>query len=200
MILESQRLYLREINLYDLDDLLKIWGDPDTLQYFPFVLDRDEMLAWIDRNQKRYDKYGHGLWGVTRKEDGKFIGDCGLIVQEIEGIKELEVGYHFNKDYWGKGYARESAKACIDYALNRLDRSRVISLVRPENLPSRKVAEANEMVVEREIIWKELRHLVYVVEKSENNYTEGVDLARELRSKVKKSSSVIELRDLGRKH
>lgn len=162
MFPSTQRLLFREINFYDLEDLLEIWGDPETLQYFPFVLDRDEMLAWIDRNRKRYDNYGHGLWGVIRKEDGKFIGDCGLVVQTIESVDEIEVGYHFNKKYWGMGYAREAARACMDYAIVQLRKNRIISLIRPENLPSRKVAEGNGMVIEREIVWRNLDHLVYV--------------------------------------
>ncbi len=164
VILESERLILREIAADDLASLLEIWSDPETMRYFPQTLDERLMEEWIDRNLIRYKQHGHGLWAVILKESGQFVGDCGLVIQEVDGVEELEVGYHFNKRYWGMGLAAEAARACLDYGFNRLGRERIISMIRPENIPSCRVAERNGLRIEKEVFWRGFQHLVYVIE------------------------------------
>jgi [ribosomal protein S5]-alanine N-acetyltransferase len=164
VILETGRLLLREITPDDCADLLAVWGDPEAMRMFPRTLDEAAMREWIDRNLRRYEDDGHGLWAVILKGDGRFVGDCGLVVQEVDGVAELEVGYHFNPNFWGRGYATEAACGCMDYARDRLGRSRIISMIRPENLPSRRVAERNGMHVEKELFWRGYRHYVYARE------------------------------------
>jgi [ribosomal protein S5]-alanine N-acetyltransferase len=165
IIIETERLDLREITQDDLDELLEIWGDPEAMRFFPRTLDRQAMNEWIDRNQKRYEQYGYGLWAVILRGEQKLIGDCGLVIQSIKGVEELEAGYHFNKKYWGRGFAAEAARACLDYAFGRLDRRRVISMIRPENTPSRRVAERNGLRIEKEIFWRGYQHYVYAIER-----------------------------------
>ncbi len=164
VILETDRLLLREIVCHDADDLLEIWADPEAMRLFPKTLDRYEMNAWIERNLKRYEQYGHGLWAVILKSDQRLVGDCGLMIQEVDGVEELEVGYHFNRRYWGKGFATEAARACMDYAFNQLGRSRIISMIRPENTSSRRVAERNRLQIEKEVFWRGYLHYVYSIE------------------------------------
>ena len=163
-ILETDRLILRQITHDDLDDLIQIWGDGETLRFFPKTLDRQEMTEWIDRNLKRYESYGHGLWAAILKEDQQFAGDCGLVIQEVDGVEELEVGYHFNKSYWGCGLAAEAARGCMEYAFSQLGRHRIISMIRPENIPSRRVAERNGLQIEKEVFWRGYQHYIYVKE------------------------------------
>lgn len=163
-ILETERLWLRRITYDDLDDLLQIWGDPEAMKLFPKTLDRQEMGDWIDRNLKRYEEFGHGIWAVIRKADQQFVGDCGLVIQEVDGVEELEVGYHFNPKFWGRGFATEAARGCMEYAFNRLNSRRIISMVRPENLASRRVAERNGLKIEKEIFWRGYQHYVYSIE------------------------------------
>ena len=98
-ILETERLLLREITHADCEELLQIWGDADAMRLFPKVLNRQEMTEWIDRNLKRYECYGHGVWAVILKDSQQFVGDCGLVIQEVDGVEELEVGYHFNPKF-----------------------------------------------------------------------------------------------------
>lgn len=146
-ILETARLSLREITHDDLDDLLQIWGDAETLRFFPKTLDRREMSEWIDRNLKRYESYGHGLWAVILKDTQQFVGDCGLVI----------------KNFWGRGLAAEAARGCMDYAFNQLGRRRVISMIRPENIPSRRVAERNGLQIEKKLFWRGYDHYVYAI-------------------------------------
>lgn len=164
-ILETERLILREITHADLDDLLAIWGDQEVMRLFPKTLDRTDLDGWIDRNLKRYEQYGHGLWAVILKSEQKLIGDCGLVIQEVDGAEELEVGYHFNKNYWGRGLAAEAARGCMEFAFTRLNRQRIISMIRPENLPSRRVAERNGLRIEKEVFWRGYQHYVYAIQR-----------------------------------
>lgn len=164
IVLATERLRLREITHADLADLLSFWSDAEVMRYFPRPLDEELMRAWIERNLKRYEQSGHGLWAAILQETRAFAGDCGLVWQEVDGVAELEVGYHFNKAFWGRGLATEAARGCMDYAFRQLGRQRIISLIRPENLPSRRVAERNGLQLEKEVFWRGYQHLVYAKE------------------------------------
>ena len=164
-ILETERLSLREIRSDDLNALLEIWGDSETMRLFPSTLDHQAMREWIERNQERYRLYGHGLWAVILRKEQRLIGDCGLVIQEVDGTSELELGYHFNRRYWGQGLATEAARACMDYAFERMSRRRLISMIRLENLPSRRIAERNGLNIEKEIFWRGYQHYVYAIGK-----------------------------------
>ncbi len=161
MILETERLVLREFAPGDTDALLKVLGDPIAMQYYPAPFTRAEVDEWIARNQARYAESGLGLWAMLLKSSGELIGDCGCVMQEVDGRNEIEVGYHVRRDLWGSGYATEAARACMDYAFARLGATRVISMVRPENVASRRVAEKNGMFSEKIIFWRGYDHCVY---------------------------------------
>lgn len=158
---ETERLWLRTITHDHFDDLFAIWSDAETMRFYPNTLDETAMRAWIERNLKRYEDCGHGLWAVIRKADQQFVGDCGLVVQDVDGVAELEVGYQFNKQFWGNGYATEAARGCMDFARDVLKRERIISMIRPENLPSRCVAERNGLQIEKKVFWRGFDHYVY---------------------------------------
>jgi [ribosomal protein S5]-alanine N-acetyltransferase len=163
IILTTERLYLRPLTHDDFADLFAIWSDAETMRYYPKTLDEPGMRAWIDQNLARYAEHGHSLWAVMRQADQQFLGDCGLIIQDVDGVAELEVGYQFNKHYWGHGYATEAARGCMDYAREQLHSRRIISMIRPENLPSRRVAERNGLQIEKELFWRGFTHYVYAL-------------------------------------
>lgn len=161
MVIETERLQLRHLRLDDLDAMFAYLGDAQTMLYYPAPFSRGFVREWIERNEDRFAKYGYGLFGVVLKESGELIGDCGLVWQTLPDATELEVGYHFHRAHWGHGYATEAAKACMDYAFANADVTHVISLIRPENLPSRRVAERNGMRIARQVLWKDLLHDVW---------------------------------------
>jgi RimJ/RimL family protein N-acetyltransferase len=84
-------------------------------------------------------------------------------VQDVDGTNEIEIGYHVRRDLWGQGLATEAARACRDYGFARLPVERLISLIRPENLSSRRVAEKNGMTIWKEVTRQNLQHLVYAI-------------------------------------
>ena len=162
LILETERLLLREFVPEDMDALAAVLSDPETMRYYPAALDRAGVAAWIERNRRRYADDGHGLWAMVLKSSGEVIGDCGLTRQTVDEVDEIEIGYHVRRDLWGRGYAPEAARACRDYGFSRLGAERLISLIRPENIPSRRVAEKIGLSLWKEVVWRDLPHCVYV--------------------------------------
>jgi RimJ/RimL family protein N-acetyltransferase len=148
----TARLAFCEMTPDDLDEMAALLGDPDVMRYYPRPQDRDGALAWIDWNQRLYRREGFGLWLVTLRATGEFAGDCGLTPQEIDGATDIEVGYHFRKDLQCHGYATEAAAACRDHARDVLGANRLIAIIRPDNTPSRRVAEKIGLPHERDTV------------------------------------------------
>jgi [ribosomal protein S5]-alanine N-acetyltransferase len=166
-ILETPRLILREFSRDDADALALVLSDPETMRFYPAPFDQPGVEQWIARQIQRYADNGHGLWAMVLKSNCELIGDCGLTVQNIDGVNEIEIGYHVRRDFWGQGLAPEAARACRDYGFAHLPVDRIVSLIRPENLPSRRVAEKNGMTVWKEVTWRNLPHLVYAIRREE---------------------------------
>ena len=101
------------------------------------------------------------------KATGEMIGDCGITLQQVDGELLPEIGYHVRRDVWGKGFATEAARACRDYGFRQLKTDLLISLVRPENIASCRVAEHNGMTVWKERIHANLTHFVYRIIRTE---------------------------------
>ncbi len=162
-VLETQRLVLREFQFEDLDALAAILCDRETMRYYPVSFDRAAVADWIQRNRTRYANDGHGLWAMILKSTRELIGDCGLVRQSVDAVDEIEIGYHVRRDLWNQGYASEAARACRDYGFANLKVDRLISLIRPENLASRRVAEKNGMTIWKEVTKVDLLHYVYAI-------------------------------------
>jgi RimJ/RimL family protein N-acetyltransferase len=136
---DTARLAFREMTPADLDDMAALLGDPAVMTYYPRPKTRPEAAQWIDWNRRLYRMHGYGLWLISTG-DG-FIGDCGLTPQVVDGVTELEVGYHMRTAAQGRGYATEAAAACRDHARTVLGATRLIAIIHPDNQPSRRVAE-----------------------------------------------------------
>lgn len=146
MILETERLYLREMNQADFNSLCKILQDEETMYAYEGAFSDAEVQEWLDRQISRYQKWGFGLWAVVLKETGEMIGQCGLTMQPWKDEEVLEVGYLFQRSYWHKGYATEAAKACKKYAFEMLNADEVCSIIRDTNTASQNVAIRNDMI------------------------------------------------------
>lgn len=146
MILETERLYLREMEQSDFDSLCKILKDDETMYAYEGAFNDAEVQEWLDKQFSRYDKYGFGLWAVILKKTGVMIGQCGLTMQQWKEKELLEIGYLFQRSYWHKGYATEAAKACKKYAFEVLNADEVCSIIRDTNIASQNVAIRNGMI------------------------------------------------------
>lgn len=147
MILETERLYLREMNQADFNSLCSILQDEKTMYAYEGAFSDSEVQEWLDRQITRYQKWNFGLWAVILKETDEMIGQCGLTMQPWKDTEVLEIGYLFNKSYWHKGYATEAAQACKKYAFEVLKADEVYSIIRDTNIASQNVAVRNGMTV-----------------------------------------------------
>ena len=147
MILETNRLYLREIEQSDFNSLCKFLQDLEVMYAYEHAFSNDEVQAWLDNQIRRYKQYGFGLWAIIKKDTNECIGDCGLTYQDFNGKEVLEIGYHLQKKFWHQGFATEVAIACKEYAFNNLKANEVFSIIRDNNIPSQKVAIRNGMTI-----------------------------------------------------
>lgn len=136
MIIETERLILREYTSDDFDGLYEILSDPETMKHYPKPYDAAGTKRWLDWSINNYATYGFGLWAIELKESGTFIGDCGITMQPIDGEQLPEIGYHIHKDHWRKGYGSEAAKAVRDWAFQNTKFDCLYSYMAASNLPS----------------------------------------------------------------
>lgn len=139
-ILETERLRLRPYVLADESALFEVFNDEDARAFYPGMADPANVRRWIEWNLTNYGEFGLGLWALELKTSGAFLGDCGLTYQDVEGVKELEIGYHVHRGERRKGYATEAASACLDFGFERTACGQVCSIVNPSNQASCKVA------------------------------------------------------------
>ncbi|MFV8827815.1 GNAT family N-acetyltransferase [Alkalihalobacterium sp. APHAB7] len=162
-ILGTERLILRKMTDQDEDHLMKIFSDPIAMQYYTSTKTREDARKWINWNIKNYEKHQSGLWMCELKDTGTFVGQCGIVPQIVDGQEEMEIGYLFVRDYWGEGFATEAASAVRDYGWNKLQLSRLISMIYKYNTPSIKVAERIGMVFVKETNIKDRPTFIYSV-------------------------------------
>jgi len=151
-ILETERLFLREMTQGDFAALAGIMQDEETMYAYNGAFSETETQEWLDRNIRRYIEDGFGLWAVILKSSGEMIGQTGITWQDIEGARVPEIGYLFNRAHWHNGYATEAAIACREYAFGNLGFKEVFSLVRCSNIASKDVAIRNGMMIRKRIV------------------------------------------------
>lgn len=146
--LETKRLLIRPLTPEDTGDWLQFMQDPAALRYFPMldpVNARANAEDWMQRSFTRYREQRYGMEALILKETGEFIGQCGLLLQDLDQRIELEVGYSLLPRHWGKGYASEAARAFRDFAFKNNLSDSLVSIIHCDNIPSQHVAERNGM-------------------------------------------------------
>lgn len=140
MVIETERLYLREMTDEDFYALYKVLADSGIMQHYPYAFDDNRVRNWIEQNIERYRVLGFGLWAVCLKETGEVIGDCGLTMQLIGGEIKPEIGYHIRADKQRNGFAKEAAIAVRDWTFNNTSFNVIYSYMKYTNVPSVKTA------------------------------------------------------------
>lgn len=169
MLFETERLTLRPLTRADRGDLCEILQDALVMYAYEHAFSDEEVDDWLERQLGRYERDGFGLWAVLRREDGAFVGQAGITMQDLGDRWVPEVGYLFKQRYWHQGYATEAAIACRNYAFGTLGLAEVYSIIRDNNAPSRAVAERGGMAVVGELMKHyhgiDMPHLVYRIER-----------------------------------
>lgn len=136
VVLETERLRLREYIPEDFPWLYEILSDKVTMQHYPKPYDQEGTWRWLYWSMNNYKVYGFGLWAIEIKATGECIGDCGITMQNIDGESLPELGYHIAKDHWRQGYGKEAAKAVRDWFFENTDFPALYSYMTHTNLPS----------------------------------------------------------------
>ena len=145
----TPRLRFRKMAASDLDEVAAYLADTAPARPGDPPRTRDDAVRWIEWNQRNYAEHGFGLW-VVETHEGGFVGDCGLTVQDVEGEPMIEVGYHVHAALRGAGLATEAAAATRDAARDA-GVAHLVALIRPDNLPSQRVAAKIGLRLERRI-------------------------------------------------
>jgi [ribosomal protein S5]-alanine N-acetyltransferase len=145
--LETTRLRFRKLTLGEVTSWVEFCSDEVAIKYLWFTVDEAKTAseAWIKKQLLRYEEVDCGLCAVELKETGEFIGQCGILLQDVDGNKEWEVGYHFKPAFWNKGFATEAARASRDAAFSHGLSDHIISIVHVDNERSAQVALRNGM-------------------------------------------------------
>lgn len=151
---ETDRLYFRKVEDSDFEIWMRFCEEKDALKYIFSAEDqllspREKCQKWFDKVNNRYLNSLGGMNALIDKQTGDFVGQCGLLIQTIDGVEELEIGYSLLKDYRGKGFALEAAQKCKDFAIQNKSSDSLISVIIPENFSSISVAEKNGMKREK---------------------------------------------------
>lgn len=175
-VLETERLRLRAYRREDADHLAPMFADTEHMRWYPAPFTLEQTVAWVDRQFERYRVDGFGLWVIEDRETSAFLGTAGPTVQVVEDVREVEIGWHVRPGAKGRGIAPEAGAAARDWAFASLGVDHVISLIRPENLPSARVAGKLGMVVDRRVLHHGLLHDVWRVDqrsRSDGGATKG---------------------------
>jgi RimJ/RimL family protein N-acetyltransferase len=153
----TQRLYIRPLTEAHISPWITFLQDEEAVRLFPEDRKNDpenNAAEWIAGQLKRYSDGRFGLLAL-HLEDGTFVGQCGLLKQEIDGESLLEIGYHLLPGHWGNGYATEAAVYFRDYARRHAIAPFVISIIHRDNARSQAVAGRNGLRPWKETIRNE---------------------------------------------
>jgi ribosomal-protein-alanine N-acetyltransferase len=153
--IETARLTLRPFTPADLDRVAELMSDAGFMSFSAAgPADRDEAARFLERMLERHVRNEPSQFAVVRRDEQSLIGYCGFFPQTVDGLEEIEIAYRLHPEHWGYGFATEAARAVREHAFATLRLPRVISLIHPENHRSRRVAEKNEMVLEKETVFR----------------------------------------------
>ena len=163
---KSDRLDIRPLVQADWKDWIHFMNDDVAIKYFPaFRVEEAEKNAknWINKQLDRYRNGQFGMLALIDRQSGEFVGQCGLLTQEVDGVLELEIGYSLIRKHWGKGYATEAAQFLKQWVFKQGITKTIISIIKTDNEDSKGVALKNGMIPSTELVWKDLDVVIYRV-------------------------------------
>ena len=135
------------MTLADLPSLAAVLQDERVMYAYEGAFSDAETALWMQKQFRRYQEYGFGLWAVVLKDTREMIGQCGITLQEYKGKQVPEIGYLLAHGHWHRGYAAEAAVACREYGFNTLNFNALYSIIRDTNVSSQQVALRNGMTL-----------------------------------------------------
>ena len=165
IILETARLFLRPWRADDFEAYARLCADPEVMRFLGESKPFSRLEAWrsMATHIGHWHLLGYGHWVVVEKATGEWVGRLGFLFPE--GWPGFELGWTLRRESWGNGYATEGARRALDYAFREMGRDHVISLIRPDNLRSIRVAERLGERPEGKIEFLEKEALVYGIDR-----------------------------------
>ena len=161
---ETKRLTMRPLEAGDFKNWLKLFEYENAAQFLGMAhlpTAEEQCRYWFDLQEKRYANDMGGMNVLINKETRKLVGQCGLLIQEVDGQTEMEIGYSVLPEFWRLGYATEAAQKCRDYAFENAFTDSIISIIHVDNLSSEKVAQKNGMKKRFQTVYKNMPVNVY---------------------------------------
>jgi len=168
--IQTERLITRFLQPEDYKIWIPFLADKECTQFIPYygVDDSEERAKHlIDKQLGRYRENKYGLQLLIDKSNNEPVGMCGLLLQDVEGKPELEVGYHLLKEHWGKGYATEAAQAFKDFGFDHQQADSIVSMIDVGNTKSQQVALRNGMFPEPVFRWQGFEINIYRIIKED---------------------------------
>lgn len=162
--LETARLILRPFCEADFDRFVSLFADPDFMRFSGSDgYSREQTRAVMDKILSWQRDGLPSQFAVIDRASGIIIGYCGFLHQEVDGVREIEIGYRLHPEFWNRGLATEAAQAVRDHAFRDWHLQRVISLIHRDNRASRRVTEKNGMQLEKQTTFKGFPTHVYSI-------------------------------------
>jgi [ribosomal protein S5]-alanine N-acetyltransferase len=164
MMLETPRLILRSFTAADLDRLAELMANKDFMRFSLGPLTREQTQERFLDKVIKWDCQGlPSQFAMILRSSGALVGYCGFFHHEVDGKMEIEIGYRLDSNFWNRGLTTEAARTVRDHGFRDLKLDYVISLIHPENIPSRRVAEKNGMTLERETTFRGFPTFVFSI-------------------------------------
>jgi [ribosomal protein S5]-alanine N-acetyltransferase len=157
----TARLDAQRLTAEHWDDLRRMDQDDRFMAELGGIRDEAGTLAYLERNLAHWAAHGFGLWMLRERDSGAVIGRAVLRHLDVDGIDEVETGYGFLPDLWGRGLATEIARACVSIGRERLGLASVIGITVPTNTASQQVMRKAGLEYERDIVLAGLPHLLF---------------------------------------
>lgn len=142
VVLQTERLILRQLTDADVAPMAKILGDPEVMRYsVRGVLSEGATAEFVYWAGQCYALHGFGPWAVVEKASGTLLGFCALNQESVDGAEEVEIGYRLAPQFWGQGMATEVVRATLAYGFERLGLPSIIAIVQPANVASVRVIQ-----------------------------------------------------------
>ena len=167
-MLETPRLILRPFAAEDLDRMTELMANKDFMRFSMGPKTRAETQKDFLDKVISWDRDGlPSQFAMIIRSSSALAGYCGFLHHEVDGKMEIEIGYRLDSNFWNRGLTTEAARAVRDHGFRDLKLDYVISLIHPENVPSRRVAEKNGMTLERETTFRGFPTFVFSINRQQ---------------------------------
>ena len=157
---QTARLRLTRIAPTDLDDLIRMYADPQVMATLGGVRTTDQVAHYFEQQMTHWEQHGFGFWMMRDINSGQFIGRGGLRYAVVEGQTEIEVGYGLMSEFWGRGLATELARESVRVGIVEMKVPELVCFTLTTNLASRRVMEKAGFRYERDFLYADLPHVL----------------------------------------